>query len=78
MPSCRGRPASPVPPSSSGPRTSPTSIPCGPDVEPIVEAAQQWKDAGFTDLAFVQIGNDTQQDFVRWAEKELLPAVREL
>ena len=34
--------------------------------------------AGFTDLTVVQIGNDTQEELVRWAEKELLPAVREL
>ena len=54
------------------------SIPCGPDVEPIVEAAAEWKDAGFTDLAFVQIGDDRQEEFVRWAEKELLPALREI
>jgi G6PDH family F420-dependent oxidoreductase len=53
------------------------SIPCGPDLEPIVEAAAQWKDAGFTDLAFVQIGDEGQQEFVRWAEKELLPALRD-
>ncbi len=54
------------------------SIPCGPDVEPIVQAAAEWKDAGFSDLAFVQIGDDRQEDFVHWAEKELLPALREI
>jgi G6PDH family F420-dependent oxidoreductase len=53
------------------------SIPCGPDVEPIVEAATAWKDAGFTDLALVQIGDERQEDFLGWAEKELLPALRE-
>ena len=54
------------------------SIPCGPDVTPIVEAAKQWKDAGFTDLAFVQIGDETQEEYIRWAEKDLLPALREI
>jgi G6PDH family F420-dependent oxidoreductase len=53
------------------------SIPCGPDVEPIVEAATAWRDAGFTDLALVQIGDERQEEFLGWAEKELLPALRE-
>jgi G6PDH family F420-dependent oxidoreductase len=54
------------------------SILCGPDVTPIVEAAKEWKEAGFTDLAFVQIGDETQEEYIRWAEKELLPALREV
>ena len=53
------------------------SIPCGPSVEPVVEAARAFADAGFTDLALVQIGDAGQEDFLRWAEKELLPALRE-
>ena len=52
------------------------SIPCGPDLDKIVETATQWRDAGFTDLAFVQIGDEGQEDFIAWAEKELLPALR--
>ena len=54
------------------------AIPCGPDAEPIVRAAEEYADAGFTDLALVQIGNDRQEEFVRWAEKELVPALRDL
>jgi G6PDH family F420-dependent oxidoreductase len=53
------------------------SIPCGPDVEPVVEAARAFADAGFTDLALVQIGDASQEDFLRWAEDDLLPALRE-
>jgi len=53
------------------------SIPCGPDVEPVLEAAAAFRDAGFTDLALVQIGDAGQEDFLRWAEDELLPALRE-
>jgi G6PDH family F420-dependent oxidoreductase len=53
------------------------SIPCGPDVQPIVEAATAWQDAGFTDLALVQIGDEKQEEFLGWAEKELLPTLRE-
>ncbi|GAB3589138.1 TIGR03557 family F420-dependent LLM class oxidoreductase [Angustibacter peucedani] len=53
------------------------SIPCGPDVEPVVEAVQAFWDAGFTDLALVQVGAESQQDFLRFAQDELLPALRE-
>jgi len=49
----------------------------GPDVGPIVEAAREFADAGFTDLALVQIGGDQQDGFLDFAEKELLPALRE-
>lgn len=52
-------------------------IPCGPQVEPIVEAVGQYVKAGFTDVALVQVGGDTQQEFLRFAESELLPALRE-
>jgi G6PDH family F420-dependent oxidoreductase len=53
------------------------SIPCGPDIGPILEAVGAWQDAGFTDLALVQIGDEGQGDFLDVAEKELLPALRE-
>ena len=52
------------------------SIPCGPDLDAIVKAVREFEDAGFTDLALVQIGDDTQHDFLQMAEKELLPALR--
>jgi G6PDH family F420-dependent oxidoreductase len=52
------------------------SIPCGPDVEPIVEAVREFGKAGFTDVALVQIGGDQQDGFLDFAEKELLPALR--
>lgn len=35
-------------------------------------------DAGFDDVAQGQIGADQQKPFFEWAEKELLPALREL
>jgi G6PDH family F420-dependent oxidoreductase len=52
------------------------SIPCGPDLDAIVKAVQQFEDAGFTDVALVQIGDESQHDFLEVAEKELLPALR--
>src|SRR5437764_1458563 len=54
------------------------AIPCGPDLDPYVAAVRQFVDAGFTDVAIVQIGGEHQDDFLNWAEKELLPALREL
>ncbi|MGM1061835.1 LLM class F420-dependent oxidoreductase [Saccharothrix sp. Mg75] len=51
-------------------------IPCGPDVEPVVEAVAKFREAGFTDLALVQIGGDHQQEFLDFAKGELLPALR--
>ena len=53
------------------------SIPCGPDVENIVGAVGQFTAAGFTDVALVQIGDENQEEFLGFAEKELLPALRE-
>jgi hypothetical protein len=35
-------------------------------------------DAGFDEIALLQIGADQQKPFFEWAEKELLPARREL
>ncbi|MFD1051276.1 LLM class F420-dependent oxidoreductase, partial [Kibdelosporangium lantanae] len=52
------------------------SIPCGPDVEPIAEQVKQYADAGFTDLALVQIGGGHQDGFLDFAEHTLLPALR--
>jgi G6PDH family F420-dependent oxidoreductase len=51
------------------------SIPCGPDVDAHVAAVKKFVDAGFTDVAVVQIGGDHQAPFLNWAEKELLPAL---
>jgi hypothetical protein len=52
-------------------------IPCGTDIPAIVAAVKPFKDAGFTDVALVQIGGDQQQQFLDVAQKELLPALRE-
>jgi G6PDH family F420-dependent oxidoreductase len=54
------------------------SIPCGPEVETHVQAVREFVEAGFTDVAIVQIGGDTQPEFLDWAEREFLPAVRNL
>jgi G6PDH family F420-dependent oxidoreductase len=54
------------------------SIPCGPDVAEHVEKIKPFVDAGFTEIALVQIGGDHQEKFAAWAEHELLPALRDL
>jgi len=53
------------------------SIPCGDDVDAVIEAAKEYADAGFTHLALVQIGGDQQVPFIEWSEKTLMPAWRE-
>jgi G6PDH family F420-dependent oxidoreductase len=52
-------------------------IPCGTDIDAIVSALEPFQDAGFTDVALVQIGGDQQETFLEAAEKDLLPALRE-
>ena len=52
------------------------SIPCGPAVEPIVKAVAEFLDAGFTDVALVQIGGEHQDGFLDFAAETLLPALR--
>jgi G6PDH family F420-dependent oxidoreductase len=54
------------------------AISCGPDVEEHVEAIRPFLDAGFTEVALVQIGGEQQTPFLRWAQDELLPALRSL
>ncbi len=51
---------------------------CGPDVDEHVEKIKPFVEAGFTEIALVQIGADTQAEFTAWAERELLPALRAL
>lgn len=54
------------------------ALACGPDVEEHVAAIKPYLDAGFDEVALVQIGAETQADFCTWAERELLPALRGL
>ena len=52
------------------------SIPCGSDVDEFVKAIRTFTAAGFTHVALVQIGGESQDEFLEWSEKELLPALR--
>lgn len=53
------------------------SIPCGPDLDAIVEAVRPYWEAGFTDVALVQIGGDAQDPFLKEAAQPLLGALRD-
>jgi UTP-glucose-1-phosphate uridylyltransferase len=52
-------------------------VPCGPKVEPIVQAVRQFVDAGYTEICLVQIGPD-QAPVCDFFERELGPALRAL
>jgi G6PDH family F420-dependent oxidoreductase len=53
------------------------SIPCGPDLDAIVDAVREYWEAGFTDIALVQIGDDGQDRFLAEAAEPLLAKLRE-
>lgn len=52
------------------------SIPCGPDLDKIVEAVSAYWEAGFTDIALVQVGGDVQEQFLEEAAGPLLEKLR--
>lgn len=53
------------------------NIACGPDLDAIVEAVSEYWEAGFTDIAVVQIGDQAQDRFLAEAAKPLLMALRD-
>jgi len=53
-----------------------SQMPCGPDVRRHVAGIREFKTAGFTHVALVQVGGDTQEQFITWAATELLPSLR--
>lgn len=52
------------------------SIPCGPDLDAIVDAVSKYWDAGFTDIALLQVGDDSQDLFLKEAAGSLLDKLR--
>ena len=52
------------------------SIPCGPDLDAVVEAVAAYWKAGFTDIALVQIGDESQEQFLADAAGPLLEKLR--
>ncbi|OZD61831.1 LLM class F420-dependent oxidoreductase [Rhodococcus sp. 06-1460-1B] len=52
------------------------TIPCGPDLDAIVEAVKPYWEAGYTDIALVQVGDETQERFLAEAAGPLLEKLR--
>jgi G6PDH family F420-dependent oxidoreductase len=53
-----------------------SSIPCGPDLDTIVESVSEYWKAGFTDIALIQIGDQRQDRFLAEAAGPLLAKLR--
>jgi G6PDH family F420-dependent oxidoreductase len=51
-------------------------IPCGPDLDAVVEAVKPFWEAGFTDIALVQVGDEGQSEFLEQAAGPLLEKLR--
>jgi G6PDH family F420-dependent oxidoreductase len=58
------------------PEDTADSIPCGPDLDAIVEGVRAYWEAGFTDIALVQVGGETQERFLAEAAGPLLEKLR--
>ncbi|WP_242636464.1 TIGR03557 family F420-dependent LLM class oxidoreductase [Myceligenerans salitolerans] len=54
------------------------SIACGPDLDKLAESARPFLDAGFTDLAIIQIGDHHQERFLAEAAGPLADRIRAL
>jgi G6PDH family F420-dependent oxidoreductase len=54
------------------------SIACGPDLDELAASLQPFLDAGFSDVAIVQIGDESQQEFLDSVAEPLLAKLRDL
>ena len=54
-----------------------SAIPCGPDLDAVVEAVRPFWEAGFTDIALVQVGDELQDRFLAESPEPLLKRLRE-
>ena len=52
------------------------AIVCGPDLDAVVEGVRPFWEAGYTDVALVQIGGDTQEQFLAEVAGPLLEKLR--
>jgi G6PDH family F420-dependent oxidoreductase len=59
------------------PEDTAANIPCGPDLDAIVESVNKYREAGFTDIALVQVGDEGQERFLAEAAEPLLTRLRE-
>lgn len=54
------------------------AIACGPDLDALAESARPFVEAGFTDVAIVQVGDEQQERFVAEVAEPLLEKLRAL
>ena len=54
------------------------SIACGPDLDELAESVRPFLEAGFTDVALVQVGDQRQAEFLEQAAEPLLAKLRAL
>ena len=54
-----------------------SAIPCGPDLDAVVEAVRPFWEAGFTYIALVQVGDELQDRFLAESPEPLLKRLRE-
>lgn len=52
------------------------SIACGPDLDELAESVKPFWEAGFTDVALVQVGDESQQEFLESVAGPLLAKLR--
>lgn len=53
------------------------TIPCGPDLDPIIQAVAGFRDAGYTEIALTQVGQ-SQAEFCDFFQEELGQELRTL
>jgi G6PDH family F420-dependent oxidoreductase len=54
------------------------AIACGPDLDELAESVKPFLDAGFTDIAIVQVGDEKQDEFLEKAAGPLLEKLQAL
>ena len=54
-----------------------SAIACGPDLDELAESLRPFWEAGFTDVALVQIGDESQERFLDEIAPELLRKLRD-
>ncbi|UQX87581.1 TIGR03557 family F420-dependent LLM class oxidoreductase [Jatrophihabitans telluris] len=54
------------------------SIACGPDLDELAESVKPYLDAGFSDVALVQVGDESQDEFLSTVAGPLLDKLRAL
>ena len=54
------------------------AIACGPDLDELAESVRPFLDAGFTDVALVQVGDESQEEFLADVAGPLLERLRSL